>query len=85
MDVYLLCLLLDVTTNRQETFYILRKYLHLHFNTTDWTYIQDLTSTMDSKMQTDIIVLDFAKAFDKVSHPRLLHKLRHYGIKGKNN
>jgi hypothetical protein len=40
---------------------------------------------MDSKMQTDMIVLDFAKAFDKVSHPRLLHKLRHYGIKGKNN
>jgi hypothetical protein len=27
---------------------------------------------MDSKMQTDMIVLDFAKAFDKVSHPRLL-------------
>jgi hypothetical protein len=40
---------------------------------------------MDSKMQTDMIVLGFAKAFDKVSHPRLLHKLRHYGIKGKNN
>jgi hypothetical protein len=40
---------------------------------------------MDSKMQTDMIVLDFAKAFDKVSHPRLLHKLRQYGIKGKNN
>ena len=36
-------------------------------------------------MQTDMIVLDFAKAFDKVSHPRLLHKLRHNGIKGKNN
>ena len=36
-------------------------------------------------MQTDMIVLDFAKAFDEVSHPLLLHKLRHYGIKGKNN
>jgi hypothetical protein len=46
---------------------------------------KNLTSTIDSKMQTDMIVLDFAKAFDKVSHPRLLHKLRHYGIKGKNN
>jgi hypothetical protein len=30
--------------------------------------IQDLTLTMDRKMQTDMIVLDFAKAFDKVSH-----------------
>ena len=47
--------------------------------------IQDLISTMDSKMQTDMIVLDFAKTFDKVSHPRLLHKLKYYGIKGKNN
>ena len=47
--------------------------------------IKDLTLTMDSKIQTDMIVLNFAKAFDKVSHPRLLHKLRHYGIKGKHN
>ncbi len=45
--------------------------------------IQDLTSTMDKKMQTDMIVLDFAKAFDKVSHPRLMHKLQHYGITGR--
>jgi hypothetical protein len=41
--------------------------------------IKDLTLTIDSKMQIDMIVLNFAKAFDKVSHPRLLHKLRHYG------
>ena len=32
-----------------------------------------------------MIVLEFAKAFDKVSHSRLLRKLRHYGIKGKHN
>ena len=30
----------------------------------------------------DQIFLDFAKAFDKVSHPHLLLKLQHYGIKG---
>ena len=28
------------------------------------------------------ILLDFSKAFEKVSHQRLLHKLFHYGIKG---
>jgi len=30
--------------------------------------------------QTDIILLDFAKAFDKVSHSKLLYKLDYYGI-----
>ena len=32
--------------------------------------------------QTDIIIMDFAKAFDNVPHRRLLHKLEYYGIKG---
>ena len=35
--------------------------------------VHDLTSNMDKNYQTDMIV--FAKTFDKVSHPRLLHKL----------
>ena len=30
----------------------------------------------------DAIFLDFAKAFDKVSHSNLLLKLQHHGIKG---
>ena len=32
--------------------------------------------------QTDLIIMDFAKAFDKVPHRRLLHKLEYYGIRG---
>ena len=32
--------------------------------------------------QTDLIIMDFAKAFDKVPHKRLLHKLEYYGIRG---
>ena len=32
--------------------------------------------------QTDLIVMDFSKAFDKVPHRRLLHKLDYYGIRG---
>ena len=32
--------------------------------------------------QTDLIIMDFAKAFDKVPHRRLLHKLDCYGIRG---
>ena len=31
--------------------------------------------------QTDLIIMDFAKAFDKVPHKRLLHKLDYYGIR----
>ena len=32
--------------------------------------------------QTDLIIMDFAKAFDKVPHRMLLHKLDFYGIRG---
>ena len=32
--------------------------------------------------QTDLIIMDFAKAFDKVPNRRLFHKLEYYGIRG---
>ena len=32
--------------------------------------------------QTDLIKMDFGRAFDKVPHRRLLHKLEYYGIRG---
>ena len=32
--------------------------------------------------QTDLILLDFSKAFDKVVHEKLLMKLHHNGIRG---
>ena len=35
-----------------------------------------------SNLETDLIIMDFAKAFDKVPHRRLLHKLEYYGIRG---
>ncbi|KAK3090576.1 hypothetical protein FSP39_012808 [Pinctada imbricata] len=44
--------------------------------------LQDLTRNVDNKGQTDVILLDFAKAFDKVPHERLLFKINHYGISG---
>ena len=42
--------------------------------TTDWA------NTLKNKGQTDIIFLDFSKAFDKISHRFLLSKLHYYGI-----
>ena len=44
--------------------------------------IQDLAKDLDEGKQIDAILLDFSKAFDKVSHRKLLAKLRHYGIDG---
>ena len=43
--------------------------------------VHDLALGLNEGIQTDAIVLDFSKAFDKVSHGLLLLKLRHYGIK----
>ena len=44
--------------------------------------INDLAKGMNDKTQVDAILLDFAKAFDKVPRKRLLLKLDHYGIRG---
>ena len=47
--------------------------------------IHELAYSINQKTQTDVIFLDFSKAFDKVSHDKLLHKIRYYGIGGKTN
>ena len=44
--------------------------------------INDLAKGLNDKEQIDCILLDFAKAFDKVSHRRLLLKADYYGIRG---
>ena len=44
--------------------------------------IQEIAASTAKGHQVDIILLDFAKAFDKVLHTRLLHKLDHYGARG---
>ena len=49
--------------------------------------MHDIISNLDGTVnrghkQTYLIIMDFAQAFDKVPHKRLLHKLEYYGIRG---
>ena len=43
-------------------------------------FTQDLYDTLNQGGQTDVIVMDFSKAFDKVDNQRLLLKLHRLGI-----
>ena len=46
-------------------------------------YLDTLTKLVDAGHNVDSLCLDFAKAFDKVPHQRLLRKLEAHGITGK--
>ena len=45
-------------------------------------FTQDILKNLKAGKQTDVIITDFAKAFDKVSHWRLAIKLKNYGVTG---
>ena len=47
--------------------------------------MHDIMQNFDSKHQTDLVILDFNKAFDTVPHKKLLFKLSKYGITGNIN
>jgi hypothetical protein len=40
---------------------------------------------MENSLQIDVLIMDFSKAFDKVSHNLLTHKLNYYGMQGTTN
>jgi len=44
--------------------------------------LHDFAFNLNDKIQTDVIMLDFCKAFDKISHSLLLHRLHYYDIRG---
>ena len=41
--------------------------------------VHELAHGVNANKQTDMAILDFSKAFDKVSHKLLLYKLQWYG------
>ena len=47
--------------------------------------IDQVTDALENGQDSDVLVMDFSKAFDKVSHSLLTHKLNHYGITGELN
>ena len=48
-------------------------------------FIDDVTQNMENSLPTDVLIMDFSKVFDKVSHNLLSYKLHYYGIQGKTN
>ena len=68
----------NLLTNKQHGFRKGRSCLTQLLKTYD-----SILNNFMANDETDIIYLDFAKAFDKVDHALLLKKLRHLGIGGK--
>ena len=46
------------------------------------SFLEDVTEAIDEDKPLVVIYLDFSKAFDKVPHKRLLHKIESHGISG---
>jgi len=44
--------------------------------------INDWVLVLDNRLKTDAIDIDFQKAFDYVSHPKLLAKVESFNIRG---
>ncbi|KAL8595170.1 hypothetical protein ACOMHN_013843 [Nucella lapillus] len=45
-------------------------------------FTEELTSNLGGGKQTDVLIMDLAKAFDRVNHSLLTHKLRNFGVRG---
>ena len=74
--------------SHHENQFILYKWQHgsrarISTETQLTTFIHELSQNLDHRTQTDLIVLDLSKTFDKVSHKHLILKLKYYGKSSK--
>ena len=68
----------NVFTNFQFGFQQKHNTVHALLN-----FVDKVTHAIDNSSHLIGIFLDFSKAFDTINHNVLLHKLSHYGIRGK--
>ena len=54
------------------------------FTTVSTTSIQqiDWTVSLENRFANHVAYINFSRAFDTVCHPKLLHKLKSFGIEG---
>ena len=45
-------------------------------------FLEGVTKKVDESSAVDVVYMDFSKAFDKVPHGRLLHKVKSHGMQG---
>ena len=45
-------------------------------------FVEEVSVGLEEGITTDVVVMDFAKAFDRVNHSLLTHKLAQYGVQG---
>ena len=46
------------------------------------TFLHDIGAALDKGLETDVVYLDFSKAFDSVDHGKLVLKLKQRGVEG---
>ena len=70
--------------NRNNTLYPLQHGFRekLSCETQLIEFVHDIAFNLQKCVQNDVVVMDFAKAFDKVAQNRLLYELSSYGVKG---
>ena len=46
------------------------------------TFLHDIGAALNKGLETDVVYLDFSKAFDSVDHGKLVLKLKQHGVEG---